>query len=364
MTLQELLALIKKNVPEISVHEAAEQQKSKAIILDVRETNEWNEGHIPGAIHAARGTLELKIEKLIADKETQIICHCGGGTRSLLAARTLKELGYTHVSSMAGGFRTWKQEGFPIEVTQDFSEEEKQFYSRHFNLPEVKEEGQKKLKTAKVLIVGAGGLGSPSAFYLAAAGIGTLGIIDFDIVELSNLQRQILHRVDRVGKLKVDSAKQTLNALNPHIKVVTFTEALTLENAGEILANFDIIVDGSDNFKTRYLINDICCELKKPFVHGSVLKFEGHIGLFWPGKSPCYRCLFAEAPPVELAPSCAEAGVLGVLPGVIGTLQAMETLKWILEKETWLGQLMIYNALKGDFRKIKLDAKTRCAHCR
>jgi len=250
-------------------------------------------------------------------------------------------------------------------MSSDFSKEERIFYSRHILLEEIGVGGQRKLKEAKVLLIGAGGLGSPAAYYLAGAGVGTIGIVDFDKVDLSNLHRQILHTQDRVGTLKVASAKETLSALNPYIEIQTYPLKLIAENAKEIFKSYDVIVDGSDNFSTRYLINDVCCELKKPFVHGSVLRFEGQVSVFWPGKGPCYRCLYPEPPPPEIAPSCSEAGVLGALPGIIGTLQAIETIKIILEKGNLLiGRVLCYNALKVQFREIKIKQDPQCVYCK
>lgn len=363
---QNILNSLKGKVPEVSPQEAkAKKEKTpQTVILDVREGEEWREGHIPGAVHIPRGFLEFKIENLIPDKSTLIICHCASGMRSLLSAKTLQDLGYTNAVSMAGGFKAWKEAGLPFEIPETLSAPEKTYYGRHTAIPEVGEAGQLKLKKAKVLLVGAGGLGCPAAYYLAAAGVGTLGIVDFDKVDASNLHRQILHTYDRIGKPKVESAKQTLLALNPNIQVNTYPEKLTSKNVEEIFKPYDVIVDGSDNFPTRYLVNDACCLLKKPNVHGSVYRFEGQASVFWPGRGPCYRCLYPEPPPPELAPSCADAGVLGVLPGVIGILEAVETVKIILEKgETLVGRLICYDALKTQFRELKLQRDPTCSYC-
>ncbi|OGQ45705.1 MAG: molybdopterin biosynthesis protein MoeB [Deltaproteobacteria bacterium RIFCSPLOWO2_02_FULL_46_8] len=363
---QDFLKSLKGKVPEITPEEAHRRadMDSKTVILDVREPEEWKEAHIPRAKHIPRGLLELKIENLIPDKTTPIICHCAGGTRSLLAAHSLNLLGYTNASSMAGGFKAWKEAGFPYETTSTLTDSERTRYGRHLNIPEVGEEGQLKLLKAKVLLIGAGGLGSPVAFYLAAAGVGTIGIVDFDVVDASNLQRQILHTTNRIGKLKVDSAKEALLALNPGIKIETHPVKLSSKNVEAIFKNYDIIVDGSDNFPTRYLVNDACVLLKKPNVHGSVLRFEGQVSVFWPGKGPCYRCLYPEPPPPELAPSCATAGVLGILPGVIGMLEAVETIKIILNKgETLVGRLLCYDALRTQFHELKLKQDPNCPYC-
>lgn len=363
---QDLLKSLKGKIPETSPQEAKgkKEKNPKTVIIDVREGEEWKEGHIPGAIHIPRGFLEFKIENLVPDKSTPIVCHCAGGMRSMLATKTLQDLGYTNAASMSGGFKAWKEAGLPFEISETLSSEEKTYYGRHLSIPEVGEEGQLKLKKAKVLLIGAGGLGCPAAYYLAAAGVGTLGIVDFDKVDASNLHRQILHTFDRIGKPKTESAKQTLLGLNPNVSINTHPVKLTSQNVEEIFKPYDIVVDGSDNFPTRYLVNDACCLLKKPNVHGSVYRFEGQATVFWPGHGPCYRCLYPEPPPPELAPSCAEAGVLGVLPGVIGMLEAVETVKIILEKgDTLVGRLICYDALKAQFRELKLQRDPTCAYC-
>ncbi|MBI4125735.1 MAG: molybdopterin-synthase adenylyltransferase MoeB [Deltaproteobacteria bacterium] len=365
-TCQDILNSLKGKVPEVSPVEAkAKKEKNSAtVIIDVREPDEWKEARIPGAIHIPRGFLEFKIETLVPDKSTPVVCHCAGGMRSLLSAKTLRDLGYTNVCSMSGGFKAWKEAGLPFEIPETLSSEEKTYYARHVTIPEVGEAGQMKLKKAKVLMVGAGGLGCPAAFYLAAAGVGTIGIVDFDKVDASNLHRQILHTHDRVGKMKVESAKQTLLALNPHIQIETDPVRLSSQNVEAIFKPYDVIVDGSDNFPTRYLVNDACVLLRKPNVHGSVYRFEGQATVFWPGRGPCYRCLYPEPPPPELAPSCADAGVLGVLPGVIGMLEAVETIKIILGKgETLVGRLICYDALKAQFRELKLQRDPQCPYC-
>jgi molybdopterin/thiamine biosynthesis adenylyltransferase/rhodanese-related sulfurtransferase len=332
--------------------------------LDVREKDEYREGHLEGAVSLPRGFLELKVETTVPEKTTPIIAYCAGGTRSLLAAKALKEMGYQSVVSMAGGYGAWKTAGYKWVQDHQFTQEQTTRYSRHFLLPEVGEVGQARLLKAKVLMVGAGGLGSPSAYYLAAAGVGTLGIIDNDVVDLSNLQRQILHSNNRVGMPKVESAKLTLEGLNPDVKVIPYQEKLTSQNIMEIIKDYDIIVDGCDNFPTRYLVNDACVLTGKPNVHGSIFQFEGQATVFYPGKGPCYRCLYPEPPPADMAPSCAEAGVLGVLPGLIGTIQALETIKLILGKgETLVGKLLCFNTLTNEINTLKLQRDPGCPMC-
>jgi molybdopterin/thiamine biosynthesis adenylyltransferase/rhodanese-related sulfurtransferase len=333
-------------------------------LVDVREKHEWNEGYIPGAIHVPRGYLELQIEEAVPDKEKPIILYCAGGVRSLLAANTLKEMGYQQPISMAGGFGAWKGLGYPFTQPRILTEAQSRRYSRHLLVPEVGEEGQLKLLDARVLLIGAGGLGSPAAYYLAAAGVGTLGIIDADIVDESNLQRQILHNTSRIGRLKVDSARETIEMLNPDVKVVAINDRLTRENVAELIADYDIILDGTDNFPTRYLLNDASIIARKPVVHGSVFRFEGQLTVFKPYEGPCYRCLYPEPPPAALAPSCAEAGVLGILPGIVGLLQATEVIKLILEKgDPLIGRLLTFDALSAEFQELKLYRDPHCPAC-
>ncbi|MGZ8529520.1 MAG: molybdopterin-synthase adenylyltransferase MoeB, partial [Candidatus Binatia bacterium] len=316
------------------------------------------------AIPLPRGFLEIKVETAIPDKNTPIVAYCAGGVRSLLAAKVMREMGYQNVTSMAGGYGAWKNGGF--KWVQDFQYTPEQLirYSRHFLLPEVGEDGQAKLLQAKVLMVGAGGLGSPAAYYLAAAGVGTMGIIDNDVVDISNLQRQILHANDRVGMPKVESAKKTLEGLNPDVKVIPYQAKLTSENIMEILKDYDLVIDGCDNFPTRYLVNDACVLTGKPNVHGSIFQFEGQATVFYPGKGPCYRCLYPEPPPAEMAPSCAEAGVLGVLPGLIGVIEALEAMKLILGKgDSLVGRLLHFNTLTMEINTLKLRRDPSCPMC-
>ena len=364
---QDIMAEARKEVPEVTpqhVNDLLTNNGKSHVLLDVRESDEWRQGHLEGALPLPRGFLEIKVETAIPDKNAPIIAYCAGGVRSLLAAKAMREMGYQNVSSMSGGYTAWKNGGF--KWVQDFQYTPEQLirYSRHFLLPEVGEEGQAKLLQAKVLMVGAGGLGSPSAYYLAAAGDGTLGIIDNDVVDISNLQRQILHANDRVGMPKVESAKKTLEALNPDVKVIPYQAKLTSENIMDIIKDYDLIVDGCDNFPTRYLVNDACVLTGKPNVHGSIFQFEGQATVFYPGKGPCYRCLYPEPPPAEMAPSCAEAGVLGVLPGLIGVIEALEAIKIILGKgDTLVGRLVHFNTLTMEINTLKLRRDPTCPMC-
>lgn len=334
------------------------------VLVDVREKDEWMEGSIPGARWIPRGFLELRVEDQVPEKSAPIIVYCAGGTRSALAARSLTELGYTNVASMAGGFTAWKRAGLPFDRPFFMTQDQSLRYARHTMLPEVGEAGQIKLLKAKVLCLGAGGLGSPASFYLAAAGVGTLGMIDDDVVDASNLQRQILHATDRIGSPKVESAAKTLQGLNPDVKVVPYRARLSSENVLDILKEYDAIVDGVDNFPTRYLLNDAALKLGKPVVHASIYRFEGQLTCFIPGQGPCYRCLYPQPPPPDMAPSCQEAGVLGVLPGVVGVLQATETMKIILGiGKTLAGRLLMYDALGTKFREMKLRRDPQCPTC-
>ena len=365
-TFDQLMSEARKEVKELSVDEVQKlaAKNGKYLVLDVREKEEYREGHLAGSVSIPRGFLEMRVESAIPEKSTPIIAYCAGGVRSLLAAKAMKEMGYQEVISMSGGYSAWKAAGHQTVQDRQFTPEQMTRYSRHFMLPEVGEEGQAKLLDAKVLMVGAGGLGSPAAFYLAAAGVGTMGIIDPDVVDLSNLQRQILHTNDRIGQPKTDSAKQTLQALNPDVRVITYQEKLTSENVLKIIKDYDIIVDGCDNFPTRYLVNDACVMVNKPNVHGSVFQFDGQASVFYPGKGPCYRCLYPEPPPPGMAPSCAEAGVLGVLPGLIGIIQALETIKLILGKgDPLVGKLLCFNTLSMEITTLNLKKDPDCPVC-
>ncbi len=365
-TFNQIMDDARKEVRELSVQQTKDllEKNGKHLLLDVREKDEYREGHLEGAVSLPRGFLEIKVETTVPDKATPIVAYCAGGVRSLLAAKALKEMGYEDVISMAGGYTAWKTAGYKWVQDHQFTPEQATRYSRHFLLPEVGEEGQAKLLKAKVLMVGAGGLGCPSAYYLAAAGVGTLGIVDNDVVDLSNLQRQILHTNDRIGMPKTESAKLTLQALNPDVRIIPYQEKLTSQNIMEIIKDYDIVVDGCDNFPTRYLVNDACVLTKTPNVHGSIFQFDGQVSVFYPGKGPCYRCLYPEPPPPEMAPSCAEAGVLGVLPGLIGTIQALETIKLILGKgDSLVGRLLCFNTLTMEITTLNLKADPACPMC-
>jgi molybdopterin/thiamine biosynthesis adenylyltransferase/rhodanese-related sulfurtransferase len=354
-TFREMLASTKAEIAEVDTAEAEELRAQGATVLDIREPDEVDQGVIPGAVVIVRGNLEAQVENRIPDKSTKLVVHCAGGVRSAFAAKTLEELGYTDVVSMDGGFNKWKDEGRVWHVPASLDSGQRNRYSRHLLLPEVGEEGQLKLLDAKVLLLGAGGLGSPAALYLAAAGVGTIGIIDMDVVDESNLQRQILHNLERVGQRKVDSAKQTLTAMNPDLVVNAYDARLGADNILEILDGYDVVVDGADNFPSRYLLNDASVKLGIPVVHGSIFRFEGQVTVFDPNHGPTYRDLLPEPPPAELAPSCAEAGVLGVLPGIIGSIQALEAIKIILGLgDSLRGRLLAFDALEMSFREYKL----------
>lgn len=362
---RDLLRDAKSRIREIDTVAAAEEvARPGTVVLDVREPDEYEQGALPGAVHIPRGHLESQVESKVLDHDAHIVVYCAGGTRSAFAADTLSQLGYTDVSSMAGGFNKWKDEGRDWKTPASLSAEQRNRYQRHLLLPEVDVAGQQKLLDSKVLLIGAGGLGSPASMYLAAAGVGTLGIIDMDVVDASNLQRQILHNLDRVGERKVDSAKKTLTGINPDVDVVTYDVRLGADNILDIFAGYDVIVDGTDNFPTRYLVNDASLKLDIPVVHGSIFRFEGQASVYLPHQGPCYRCQVPEPPPAELAPSCAEAGVLGVLPGIIGSIQAMEAIKLLLGLgDPLVGRLLAYDALEESFRTFKVNRDPECAAC-
>lgn len=361
---RDLFERTRSAVSEVDTAQAQAMIASGAQVLDVREADEVEQGVIPGAIHIPRGFLEMRVEELLPNKERPVVVYCAGGVRSVFAAQAMRDLGYQSPVSLIGGMGAWKSHGLAFVQPKAFTPEQRRRYSRHFILPEVGEAGQRRLLDAKVLLVGAGGLGSPSALYLAAAGVGTIGLIDDDVVDDSNLQRQVLHTTERIGVPKVESARQALTALNPDVRVVGHETRLDKENVLDIFAGYDIVVDGTDNFASRYLINDACVLLGKPNVHGSIFRFEGQATVFNEGDGPCYRCLFPDPPPPELAPNCAEAGVLGALPGVIGVIQATETLKLILGiGESLGGRLLMYDALEMEFREMRLRKDPLCPMC-
>ena len=360
---RDLLNAAKAEIREVEPAEA-EAARDGALFLDVREADEYEQGAIPGALHLPRGFLEVQVEGRITDKSQPIVVYCAGGTRSAFAAKSLQELGYEDVVSMAGGFNRWKDEGREWRTPRVLDADQRNRYQRHLLLPEVGEAGQQKLLDSKVLLLGAGGLGSPAALYLTAAGVGTIGIVDMDVVDASNLQRQILHNLERVGERKVDSAKKTLTVMNPDVNVVTYDVRVGADNIVELFGDYDLVVDGTDNFPTRYLVNDASLVTRTPVVHGSIFRFEGQVTVFDPYNGPCYRCIVPEPPPPELAPSCAEAGVLGVLCGIIGSLEAVEAVKMLLGiGDPLVGRLLAYDALGEEFRSFKVRRDPHCPAC-
>jgi molybdopterin/thiamine biosynthesis adenylyltransferase len=361
----ELLRQVKSQIDEVDPSEVHELIDEGVAVIDVRETDEVAAGHLPGAVHIPRGYLESRIEGVVPDRDAHVIVYCASGNRSAYAARTLAEdLGYTNVSSMTGGITLWKDRGYEVQVPRTLTPEQRERYSRHTLIPEIGAEGQQKLLDAKVLLLGAGGLGSPTALYLAAAGVGTLGIVDDDVVDLSNLQRQVIHSTQRIGIPKVDSAEESIHALNPDVNVVKYQTRIDATNIVEIIEGYDVIVDGVDNFPTRYLLNDATVRLKIPVVSASILGFDGQLSVFKPYDGPCYRCLFREPPPAELAPSCGANGVLGVLPGTMGLLQATEVIKLILDiGEPAIGRLLLYDALGATLTEVKVHRDPECPIC-
>jgi len=363
---RELLQQVRSEISEVDATHARELiEEGGPVVVDVREQEEWDEGHIPGAVHIPRGHLESRIERAAPDPSRPVVVYCSAGNRSAFAAKTLADLGYEDVVSLSGGFTDWKRNGFPVELQAGLDAPRRARYSRHLLIPEVGEAGQLKLLDSRVLLIGAGGLGSPASLYLAAAGVGRIGIVDADVVDESNLQRQIVHSTDSLGEPKVESAKRTIEALNPDVQVIAYKERLTSENIERILADgWDLIIDGADNFPTRYLVNDASVWHGIPVVHGSIYRFEGQVTVFKPHDGPCYRCLFPTPPPPELAPSCAEGGVLGVLPGVIGSLQASEALKLALDiGDPLIGRLLLFDALSAEFTEVKLRRDPDCPVC-
>src|SRR5579862_328960 len=362
-TYRELLQRVKSEIRELDPREA--EALDGAALVDIREQDEWEQGHIPGAVHVPRGFLESRIETIVPDRATPVILYCASGARSAFGAKSLEELGYANVASLAGGFTDWKRNGYDIVLPTTLSPERRTRYSRHLLIPEIGEAGQLKLLDSKILLIGAGGLGSPAALYLAAAGVGRIGIVDADIVDETNLQRQIAHSLNTLGTPKVDSAKARIEGLNPDVQVTTYRERLSSDNVDRILDDgWEIVVDGTDNFPTRYLLNDACVWRGIPLVYGSIYRFEGQVTVFKPHEGPCYRCLFPEPPPAELAPSCSEGGVLGVLPGIVGTLQTNEALKLAVGAgEPLVGRLLLFDALESDFTEVRIKKNPDCPVC-
>jgi len=363
---QDLLATAREVIPEVEPSEVAPrvQAGDGPLVIDVRETAEWDQGHLPGAVHIPRGFLESRVAGAAGNLEQELLISCASGQRSLLAAKTLADMGYSNVTSLAGGFARWKQNNYPVEVPRTLSPAQRSRYSRHVLIPEVGEEGQLTLLDSKALLIGAGGLGSPAAYYLAAAGVGTIGLVDDDEVDESNLQRQIIHTTERVGMNKGESAREAIRALNPEVQVNVHPFRVNRDNVLDLLEEYDVVVDGADNFPTRYLLADASLMTRTPLVHASILRFEGHAGVFNPYEGPCYRCLFPEPPPPDLAPSCGEAGVLGVLCGVMGNIQATEAIKVLLGMgDTLAGRLLIYDALGMTFTELKVRRDPDCPSC-
>jgi sulfur-carrier protein adenylyltransferase/sulfurtransferase len=361
---RDLLREAREQVPEVTTAQAELAAERGATLLDVREQSEWEQGHVSGARHISKSYIEQEIEALAPDRSTPIVVYCAGGIRSLFAGQTLQHMGYTEVSSMTGGFQAWKSDGRDWQQPTVLTAEQKARYSRHLLIPEVGAEGQARLLDSKVLFIGAGGLGSPAMLYMAAAGVGTIGIVDFDVVDASNLQRQVIHRTDRVGMRKVESAEMTITDLNPDVKVVAHEVMLGPDNVEALIAGYDLIFDGTDTFETRYVLNDAAVKAGIPVVHASVFRFEGQLTVFKPYQGPCYRCLYPTPPPPELAPGCSVAGVLGVVPGVMGLLQATEGLKVLLDiGDSLAGRLLIYDALDGAFSELQLRRDPKCPAC-
>jgi molybdopterin/thiamine biosynthesis adenylyltransferase/rhodanese-related sulfurtransferase len=363
----ELLRQVKERISEVDPREVHDIVNNgyKAVVIDVREQHEFDAGHIPGAVLVPRSYLETRIENAVKDKDARVILYCQSGNRSAFAADTLvRELGYSDVASMAGGITLWKDRGFEVEQPESLTPEQRERYSRHTLIPEIGVEGQLKLLNAKVLLLGAGGLGSPAALYLAAAGVGTIGIVDNDVVDLSNLQRQVAHSNERIGVPKVDSAEIAINGINPDVNVVKHPVRLDASNIMDIVPGYDVVVDGLDNFPTRYLLNDASVRLGIPVVSASILGWDGQLSVFKPHDGPCYRCLYPTPPPAELAPSCGANGVLGALPGVMGILQAVETVKLIIDAgEPLVGRLLLYDALQETFTELKVRRDPNCPIC-
>ena len=362
----DLLREARAQVREVTPAEVDVQLETDTppVLIDVREASEWEQGFIPGSAHISKSYIEQQVEGVVPDRETPVVLYCAGGVRSLFAAQTMQQLGYTNVASMSGGFQQWKTQGREWKAPASLTPEQKQRYSRHLLIPEVGIDGQARLLDSKVLLIGAGGLGSPAALYLAAAGVGTIGIVDFDVVDLSNLQRQVVHSNASVGERKVESARRTIEALNPDVKVVAHEEMLVAGNVERIIAGYDVILDGTDTFETRYLLNDAAVAANIPVVHASVFRFEGQLTVFKPYEGPCYRCLYPTPPPPELAPGCSVAGVLGVVPGIMGMLQSNEVLKLLLGiGDSLAGRLLLFDALDASFTELRLRRDPNCPVC-
>ena len=363
----EFIRQIKSQIAEVDpaeVHAMINGGNGGVVVVDVRESEEMAQGHLPGAQLVPRGYLESRIDGAVPDRSSHVVLYCASGNRSALAAKTLADMGFQHVESMTGGITLWKDRGYKVEVPRKLTAEQRERYSRHMLVPEIGPAGQQKLLDAKVLLLGAGGLGSPTALYLAAAGVGTIGIVDDDVVDLSNLQRQVIHTTDRIGVPKVDSAEITMQALNPDVNVVKYQTRIDASNIMEIIEGYDVIVDGVDNFPTRYLLNDASVRLRIPVVSASILGFDGQLSVFAPYEGPCYRCLYPVPPPAELAPSCGANGVLGVLPGTMGLLQATEVVKLVVGTgEPLIGRLLLYEALGATFTELKVRRDPECAIC-
>jgi sulfur-carrier protein adenylyltransferase/sulfurtransferase len=360
----DLLREARAQIKEVTPQQVEALPDGAATVVDVREASEWEQGHLPGAHHISKSYIEQQIEGVAPDRDKPVVLYCASGIRSLFAAQTMADMGYTDVASMSGGFQSWKSAGFEFETPVILSAEQKQRYSRHLLIPEVGAAGQAKLLDSKALLIGAGGLGSPASLYLAAAGVGTIGIVDFDVVDISNLQRQIVHTTDRVGERKVESARKSIHALNPDIDVVAHEEMLVADNVERIIAGYDVILDGTDTFETRYTLNDAAVAAGIPVVHASVFRFEGQLTTFIPFEGPCYRCLYPTPPPPELAPGCSVAGVLGVVPGILGLLQATEALKVLLGiGNTLAGRLLLFDALESEFTELRLRRDPECPIC-
>ena len=360
----DLLREARAQIKEVTPQEVDALPPGAAVLVDVREASEWDQGHLPGASHVSKSYIEQQIEAIAPDRDAPVILYCAGGVRSLFAAQTMADMGYTDVASMSGGFQAWKGAGFTFDTPVVLSQEQKLRYSRHLLIPEVGAAGQARLLGSKALLIGAGGLGSPASLYLAAAGVGTIGIVDFDVVDVSNLQRQILHTTDRVGERKTESAKRSINALNPEVNVIAHEEMLVAGNVERIIKGYDVILDGTDTFETRYILNDAAVAAGIPVIHASVFRFEGQLTTFIPYEGPCYRCLYPTPPPPELAPGCSVAGVLGVVPGILGLLQANEALKVLLGiGQTLAGRLLLFDALETEFTELKLRRDPNCPVC-